>query len=214
MQLAKESTRFSHLKMPEDMARAVQAAASLLDAGCAVRSQRSAGIDADRHPDGRHLRQRQVLSRQGGAALNQCLDLDQLSDILRTSTDPAKLLDAWRGWHTVSPPMRPLFQKYVELGNKGARELGFADMGAMWRSKYDMPRRCVPGRNGPAVGAGEAAVSFLARLRALEVAREIRRPGSRQRPHSRRICWATCGRRNGRTFIRWLRRKTPIPVTI
>ena len=24
-------------------------------------------------------------------------------------------------------------------GNKGARELGFADMGAMWRSKYDMP---------------------------------------------------------------------------
>jgi peptidyl-dipeptidase A len=29
--------------------------------------------------------------------------------------------------------------RYVQLGNKGARELGFADMGAMWRSKYDMP---------------------------------------------------------------------------
>src|SRR5262249_31405836 len=28
---------------------------------------------------------------------------------------------------------------YVELANKGARELGFADTGAMWRSKYDMP---------------------------------------------------------------------------
>src|SRR5262249_54480165 len=26
-----------------------------------------------------------------------------------------------------------------ELSNKGARELGFADTGAMWRSKYDMP---------------------------------------------------------------------------
>jgi peptidyl-dipeptidase A len=26
----------------------------------------------------------------------------------------------------------------VELANKGARELGFKDMGAMWRSKYDM----------------------------------------------------------------------------
>ena len=29
--------------------------------------------------------------------------------------------------------------RYVELANKGARELGFKDNGAMWRSKYDMP---------------------------------------------------------------------------
>jgi peptidyl-dipeptidase A len=35
--------------------------------------------------------------------------------------------------------MRRDFIRYVELGNKGARELGFADMGAMWRAKYDMP---------------------------------------------------------------------------
>jgi peptidyl-dipeptidase A len=35
--------------------------------------------------------------------------------------------------------MRKDFVRYVELGNKGARELGYADMGAMWRSKYDMP---------------------------------------------------------------------------
>ena len=121
----------------------------------------------------------------GSGSKDDCLDLDQLSDILRTSTDPAKLLDAWRGWHTISPPLRPLFQKYVELGNKGARELGFADMGAMWRSKYDMPRRRFPGRDGQAVGAGEAAVSFTARLRALEAAGEIRRPGSGQRSHPR-----------------------------
>ena len=31
------------------------------------------------------------------------------------------------------------FVRYVELANKGARELHFADTGAMWRSKYDMP---------------------------------------------------------------------------
>ena len=30
-------------------------------------------------------------------------------------------------------------QRFVELSNKGARELGFADTGAMWRAKYDMP---------------------------------------------------------------------------
>ena len=44
-----------------------------------------------------------------------------------------------RGWHTISPPMRKDFTRYVELANKGARELGFTDTGAMWRSKYDMP---------------------------------------------------------------------------
>jgi peptidyl-dipeptidase A len=35
--------------------------------------------------------------------------------------------------------MRQEFARYVELANKGARELGFADDGAMWRAKYDMP---------------------------------------------------------------------------
>jgi peptidyl-dipeptidase A len=35
--------------------------------------------------------------------------------------------------------MRKDFVRYVELANKGARELGFKDNGAMWRSKYDMP---------------------------------------------------------------------------
>ncbi len=31
------------------------------------------------------------------------------------------------------------FTRFVELSNKGARELGFKDTGAMWRAKYDMP---------------------------------------------------------------------------
>jgi peptidyl-dipeptidase A len=35
--------------------------------------------------------------------------------------------------------MRGNFARFVELANKGARELGFKDTGAMWRSKYDMP---------------------------------------------------------------------------
>ena len=34
--------------------------------------------------------------------------------------------------------MRGDFARFVALSNKGARELGFADTGAMWRSKYDM----------------------------------------------------------------------------
>jgi peptidyl-dipeptidase A len=55
------------------------------------------------------------------------------------SRDPKQLLDAWTGWHTISRPIRKDFVRYVELANKGAKELGFQDNGAMWRSKYDMP---------------------------------------------------------------------------
>jgi len=68
-----------------------------------------------------------------------CKDLDALSKILAESRDPKQLLDAWTGWHAISRPMRKDFVRYVDLANKGARQLGFADNGAMWRSKYDMP---------------------------------------------------------------------------
>jgi peptidyl-dipeptidase A len=67
-----------------------------------------------------------------------CKDLDQLSDILAQSRDPKQLLDAWTGWHAIARPMRQDFVRYVELANKGARQLGFQDNGAMWRAKYDM----------------------------------------------------------------------------
>ena len=70
---------------------------------------------------------------------SSCLDLEQISDIMRTSRDPARLRELWEGWHTISIPMRPDYQRFVELANIGARELGFADTGAMWRVKYDMP---------------------------------------------------------------------------
>jgi peptidyl-dipeptidase A len=48
-------------------------------------------------------------------------------------------LEVWRGWHGTAPPTKPLYARFVELTNEGARELGYTDVGAMWRSKYDMP---------------------------------------------------------------------------
>jgi hypothetical protein len=48
---------------------------------------------------------------------------------LRTSTDAKQLLDAWRAWHSIAVPIRPLFQNYLQLGNKGARELGEVGFG-------------------------------------------------------------------------------------
>lgn len=68
-----------------------------------------------------------------------CLTLSDMEDVLRDSRDPKELLDVWKGWRTVSPPMRKKYERFVELANKGARDLGFADAGVLWRSRYDMP---------------------------------------------------------------------------
>src|SRR3989475_8799252 len=68
-----------------------------------------------------------------------CLDINKITDIMRESRDEKQLRQVWEGWHTISPPMRKDYARFVDLSNKGARELGFADNGAMWRAKYDMP---------------------------------------------------------------------------
>jgi peptidyl-dipeptidase A len=68
-----------------------------------------------------------------------CLDINKITDIMRTSRNEKELREVWEGWHTISPPMRKDYARFVELSNKGAKELGFADTGAMWRAKYDMP---------------------------------------------------------------------------
>jgi peptidyl-dipeptidase A len=68
-----------------------------------------------------------------------CMALGELEKILATSRSPAKLLDAWTGWHAQAPAYKERYASFVQLSNKGAREMGYADTGALWRSGYDMP---------------------------------------------------------------------------
>jgi peptidyl-dipeptidase A len=68
----------------------------------------------------------------------KCLSLGDLENILAKSHKYDDLLDAWRGWHAIAPPIKPKFVRYVEIGNKGSREIGFRDLGDLWRSGYDM----------------------------------------------------------------------------
>lgn len=74
-----------------------------------------------------------------GGAPQQCRDLEQLSDVLAESRDPKLLLDAWRGWHDAAgKDIKPLFARYVQLANEGARGIGFRNLGELWRARYDM----------------------------------------------------------------------------
>ena len=67
-----------------------------------------------------------------------CRQLGALEDVLRNDRDYDAQLDAWQGWHGVAAPMREDYTRFVDLVNDGARDLGFADAGELWRAGYDM----------------------------------------------------------------------------
>jgi peptidyl-dipeptidase A len=75
----------------------------------------------------------------GPADGSSCKTLDDLSEVIAKSRNYDELRDAWVGWHSIAKPMRSKYQRFVELANEGSRELGYKDLGVMWRSGYDMP---------------------------------------------------------------------------
>ena len=134
VRLAKQATRFNHLKLSEDLARKMKLLKLSLTLATPADPKESAELT------------RIVAGMEGTfgkgkwcpPGKDKCLDIEDLTRLMADSRDAKELLDAWVGWHAIAPPMRKDFTHYVELGNKGARELGFRDMGAMWRAKYDM----------------------------------------------------------------------------
>ena len=132
--LAKEATRFDGLALDEETARKLKLLKLSLTLAAPAdpkKSEELARIAAGM--EGAYGRGK--WTPPGGEPLS----LEEISNRLGTSRDPKELAALWAGWHAVGAPMRKDFARYVELGNAGAKELGFADMGAMWRSKYDMP---------------------------------------------------------------------------
>ncbi|HEY6878650.1 MAG TPA: M2 family metallopeptidase, partial [Polyangiales bacterium] len=71
----------------------------------------------------------------------RCQNLDALEDVLAQSRDEPTLREAWEGWHEVGKEIEPLYARYVQLANAGARSIGYRNLGELWRSHYDMTPR-------------------------------------------------------------------------
>ena len=71
---------------------------------------------------------------------NECFDLEGFETIMDISRNEDELLRAWSGWHEVGKPMKPLYLRMVEIGNKGSIDLGYDGLDDLWFSKYDMPK--------------------------------------------------------------------------
>ena len=138
VRLAKGAVRFDKLKLPPDMARKMMLLKNGLTLAAPANPAESAEVT------------RLAASLEGTYGKGKyCPDLGKAEAVPGHRSHHAR---SWRTaqirrscWMrggagtTISPPMRKDFTRFVELSNKGARELGFKDTGAMWRSKYDMP---------------------------------------------------------------------------
>ena len=62
----------------------------------------------------------------------------ETEELMRRLRDPAKLEEVWTKWHDYAAAMKPDYVREVEIANEGAKELGFADVGALWRAGYDL----------------------------------------------------------------------------
>ena len=134
VEFAVEATRFEGLVLPEDVARKLK----LLRLSLPLPAPRDAKLQTELTELAASL---EGLYGKGKYCPQgkDCQDIAALSRVMAQSRDPDELLEAWRGWHSIAPPMRPKFERFVELANEGSHTLGFADMGALWRSNYDMP---------------------------------------------------------------------------
>jgi peptidyl-dipeptidase A len=132
---AKEATRFDQVELPADQRRQLnllKLALVMVTPSDPTEAEELTRIAASM--EGAYGRGKWCPS--GPAS---CLDVEKITEIMASNRDPRRLREVWEGWHTIGPPIRKDYVRFVELANKGAKELGFADTGAMWRAKYDMP---------------------------------------------------------------------------
>jgi peptidyl-dipeptidase A len=74
-----------------------------------------------------------------GVRKGQPISGSDIEAAMGTSRDPNELKEMWVSWHdNVGKPMRSDYAQMVQIANQGAKELGYPDVGAMWRSQYDM----------------------------------------------------------------------------
>jgi len=135
---AEESKRYDGRKLSAPTARVIQ----ILRTNVAAPAPRDAG---------RRAEMTQLLSRMSAMygegkycpdgkdkTPENCRNLDQLSETLAKSRNYDELVAAWKGWHDTAAPMREPYRRFAELANEGAKELGYKDLGVMWRARYDM----------------------------------------------------------------------------
>ncbi|HVY86332.1 MAG TPA: M2 family metallopeptidase [Caulobacterales bacterium] len=133
VRLASGAARFQHLDLPPDVARKI----NLLRLSLTLPAPQSPGAADELSALTTRMQSNYSTSKidyQGHQ-----VPLDDLEGMMGTERNPARLQEIWTKWHDTATPIRDDYAHMVEIANQGARDLGFADVGQMWLSNYDMP---------------------------------------------------------------------------
>ncbi|WP_298197792.1 M2 family metallopeptidase [Novosphingobium sp.] len=80
-----------------------------------------------------------VYGKGRGTLRGQPINGSDIEAAMGTNRNPDELKEMWLSWHdNVGAPIKADYVRMVELANAGAKDLGYADTGALWRSNYDM----------------------------------------------------------------------------
>lgn len=121
------ASKFDVKKLKEDAARQI----SFLRMSSALKNESEL---KEQKELGSKLSELYSTAKVGGKSLNP-----DLVKLMSTSRNYNELLNAWWGWRNASGrKMRPIYKRFVELSNKGARENGYIDKGQVWRSWYEV----------------------------------------------------------------------------
>jgi peptidyl-dipeptidase A len=132
VKLANDTKRFADLELPAELRRKM----NILKGGLTLPAPDDAAKTAELAKIKANL---DATYGTGKVEMEgKTMSLGGVSDIIASDRTPERLLAAWDGWHNISKPMKADYARMVEIANEGARELGYKDVGAMWRSGYDM----------------------------------------------------------------------------
>ncbi|RZJ17596.1 MAG: peptidase M2 family protein [Brevundimonas sp.] len=132
VKLANEAARFNRVRVADDVRRKLD----LLRLGIVLPAPNKPGAAAELADITTRLDSTYATGKFDYKGRQ--ITLDDASQILADSRDPAETKALYEGWRTISPGMRDDYARMVQIANEGSRELGFADTGAMWRAGYDM----------------------------------------------------------------------------
>jgi len=139
--LTEESHRFDHVQLPADLRRQilllqVTAPAAPKEPKLLAEETRLAAELTGMYGKGKYCPD--TPAGQEPAPGAKCLGIDEIDALMAKSRDPEELTKLWVGWHAIGAPMRSKYERFIELQNIGARELGYHDTGELWRANYDM----------------------------------------------------------------------------
>jgi peptidyl-dipeptidase A len=140
VKFANQAKQFNDLELPAEMRRKIESIKLGINLPAPSR-------------DGAAEELAEINTRMGSTYATGKIELDgeqvarnDLEEMMGTIRDPGRLQEIWTKWREVpvaeredGGSMKTDYAAMVALTNEGARELGFDDVGTMWRARYDLP---------------------------------------------------------------------------